>query len=266
MQPEKNYERAANFIRSAASQQADLVVLPEYHLLNWVPDEPGFKAACADWQTYVDRYCALAKECSINIVPGTILELHNKDQEDEALLNVAYFIDTHGEVLGRYVKKNLWGDIERLHLTSSSTDPHRAIDTPLGKVGILICWDLAFSEAWRELICQGVKIFIIPTFWTLLDCSEAGRAVNPTSEVLFLDSILTSRCFENTCGTYKLTLFKTEVIKADSRSCNLCKCRWTSKQRLRRSLSGVRSLCRTPCPAGQLRRRHGRCRPGHGHC
>lgn len=200
MQLERNYERAADFIRAAAKQKADLVVLPEYHLLNWVPHDPGFKKACSHWQIYLDKYCALAKECNVNIVPGTILELHNEGQEDELLLNVAYFIDNHGSILGRYVKKNLWGDIERLHLTSSSSDPHPVFDTPLGKVGMLICWDLAFSEAWREMIAKGAKLIIIPTFWTLSDCSPAGLAINPTAEALFLDSMLTARCFENTCG------------------------------------------------------------------
>ncbi|KAK4570516.1 hypothetical protein LTR86_002596 [Recurvomyces mirabilis] len=200
MQLEGNYQKAATFIRSAAQQKAELAVLPEYHLLNWVPQDPKFKEACGKWEEYVDRYCALAKECNICIVPGTILELINPGTKDETLLNVAYFIDNKGEIIGRYVKKNLWGPIERLHLTSSSEDAHPVFDTPLGKVGMLICWDLAFPEAFREMIAQGAKIIIIPTFWTLSDCSPAGLAINPSSEGLFLDSMLTARCFENTCA------------------------------------------------------------------
>lgn len=188
-------------------------MLPEYHLTNWVPHEPGFKKACAEWQTYLKKYQALAKECKISIVPGTICEFHDDDTHDqtgiseddpddlERLINVAYFIDDKGEILGKYVKKNLWGSIERLHLTSSAHDPHPVFDTPFGKIGMLICWDLAFPEAFREMIAQGAKIIIIPTFWTLKDCTPEGRAYNPSAEKLFLDSILTSRCFENTCGT-----------------------------------------------------------------
>lgn len=211
MQVEANFNHAAEFIRSAAQQGADLAVLPEYHLTNWVPDDPGFKDACRQWQTYLNKYRALAKECNIAIVPGTLIELHTDDTHDstgftegdedaERLLNVAYFIDATGEVLGKYVKKNLWGDIERLHLTSSSRDPHPVFETPFGKVGMLICWDLAFPEAFREMIAQGAKLIIIPTFWTLKDCSPEGLALNPVAERLFLDSVLTARCFENTCG------------------------------------------------------------------
>ncbi|OQO10805.1 hypothetical protein B0A48_04105 [Cryoendolithus antarcticus] len=200
MQPDRNFATAASDIRSAALQGAQLAVLPEYHLLNWKPDDPKFKFECSRWKTYLDKYRALAKECNICIVPGTILELHDADTPDERLLNVAYFIDNTGEIAGKYVKKNLWGPIERLHLTSSARDEHPVFDTPLGKVGMLICWDLAFPEAFRELIAQGAKLIIIPTFWTLSDCSPAGLAINPVAEGLFLDSMLTARCFENTCA------------------------------------------------------------------
>jgi predicted amidohydrolase len=200
MQLEANYLKAATQIRSAATQGAVLAVLPEYHLLNWVPKDPGFKEACSKWETYLTRYRDLAKELNINIVPGTIIELHGAGTPEEILLNVAYFIDSTGAIAGRYVKKNLWGAIERDHLTSSAMEAHPVFDTPLGRVGMLICWDLAFPEAWRELIAQGAKMVIIPTFWTLSDCSEKGLAVNPRAEALFLDSMLTARCFENTCG------------------------------------------------------------------
>ncbi len=109
MQIEANYAKAANFIRTAASQGAHLAVLPEYHLTNWIPTDPKFSDLCAEWQTYLDRYRVLAKECNICIVPGTIVERHTDAQTGEyRLLNVAYFIDNRGEVLGQYQKKNLW--------------------------------------------------------------------------------------------------------------------------------------------------------------
>lgn len=85
-------------------------------------------------------------------------------------------------------------------MTSSTHDAHEVFDTPIGKVGLLICWDLAFPEAFRELIANGAKIIIIPTFWKHTDCSEAGLKLNPSAEGLFLDSMLTARAFENTCG------------------------------------------------------------------
>ncbi|KAF2016114.1 carbon-nitrogen hydrolase [Aaosphaeria arxii CBS 175.79] len=200
LQLEHNFNKAANYIRSAAQQGAELAVLPEYHLTNWLPKDPNFIGLCEQWETYLKKYQELAKECEICIVPGTIVETHSgAEKEEDRLLNVSYFIDHTGAIVGKYVKKNLWGP-EREHLTGSGRDVHEVFDTPVGKVGLLVCWDLAFPEAFRELIAQEAKLIIIPTFWTLRDCNEEGLALNPSAEALFLDSALTARAFENTCA------------------------------------------------------------------
>jgi predicted amidohydrolase len=194
MQIDANHAKSCDFIRNAASQGCHIAVLPEYHLTNWVPDDPKFPDLCRQSQKYLDSYVSLAKELNICVVPGTIVE-----EKDCNLINVAYFISNDGTILSSYQKKNLWHP-ERPHLTSSAHAPHEAFDTPLGKVGLLICWDLAFPEAFRELIAGGAKIIIIPTFWNLSDCTEAGLRHNPMSEALFLETTLVARTFENTCA------------------------------------------------------------------
>jgi predicted amidohydrolase len=109
LDPEHNFNKAANFIRSAASQGAELAVLPEYHLTNWLPKDPSFAGLCDQWETYLKKYQGLAKECGICIVPGTIVEGHRgEENEEDRLLNVCYFIGKEGDVVGKYVKKNLW--------------------------------------------------------------------------------------------------------------------------------------------------------------
>ncbi|KAI0169094.1 putative hydrolase, carbon-nitrogen family [Hypoxylon sp. FL1284] len=194
LSPSENFAKVESFIRDAARDGCCLAVLPEYHLTSWVPDEPGFKELCADSASYLKRYQELAKELSICIVPGTIVELRGDE-----LHNIAYFISSNGDILGRYQKKNLWHP-ERRHLVSSAHQPHEAFDTPLGRVGLLICWDLAFPEAFRELVSGGAKIICIPTFWSLRDVSDEGFALNPNGEALFLNSTLVARAFENTCA------------------------------------------------------------------
>jgi predicted amidohydrolase len=106
---EHNFNKAADFVRSAAAQGAELAVLPEYHLTNWLPKDPSFASLCDQWETYLKKYQDLAKEYEICIVPGTIVEGHRgEEKEEDRLLNVAYFIGKDGEIIGKYVKKNLW--------------------------------------------------------------------------------------------------------------------------------------------------------------
>ncbi|KAJ5398462.1 hypothetical protein N7465_008951 [Penicillium sp. CMV-2018d] len=196
---EYNHKTACDYIREAAAQGAELAVLPEYHLSGMVPTDPRWAVQAGESAKYLANYQSLAKELQICIVPGTIIEKHTESDRPTLFHNTAYFISNDGTVLGSYRKKNIWHP-ERPHLTSSGPEPHVAIDTPIGRVGMLICWDLAFPEAFRELIADGAQIVIAPTYWTPHDASPEARAYNPDSEALFLESTITSRCFENTCG------------------------------------------------------------------
>ncbi|PLB52073.1 putative hydrolase, carbon-nitrogen family [Aspergillus steynii IBT 23096] len=192
---EHNHKKACQYIREAASQGAELVVLPEYHLNGFIPTSPLYATQAASTQSYLTTYQALARELQICLVPGTIVEKHG-----DRLYNTAYFISTDGSILGSYRKKNIWHP-ERPYLTSSGPDErHEVLDTPVGKVGLLICWDLSFPEAFRELVVKGAEVIIVPTFWTKHDASPALLAANPDCETLLLESMLTARCFENTCA------------------------------------------------------------------
>ncbi|GJC89056.1 putative nitrilase C965.09 [Colletotrichum liriopes] len=216
-----NFAHASKQIRLAATQGASLAVLPEYHLTGWMPDEPSFALSAEDACRFQKKYQQLAAELHINICAGTIVS-HAADNrpsgENDAkskptLLNTSYFIDHDGQLVGAYTKTNLWIP-ERNHLTSSieyahkmnvdegtpATGPHQVFDTPFGPVGILVCWDLAFPEAFRHLVLAGARIIIMPSYWTLSDMSEEGLAYNANCEKLFVETTLTTRAFENTAA------------------------------------------------------------------
>ncbi|KXH55570.1 carbon-nitrogen hydrolase [Colletotrichum salicis] len=211
---EHNFAHASKHIRLAATQGASLAVLPEYHMTGWMPDEPSFALSYEEAQSFQRRYQQLAAQVHINICAGTIVYRAPDDQHTKSkptLLNTSYFIDHDGHLLGAYTKTNLWIP-ERNHLTSSidyahkmqvdegTPKPHQVFDTPLGPVGILVCWDLAFPEAFRQLVLAGAKIIIMPSFWTLSDMSKEGLEYNAMCEKMFVESTLTTRAFENTAA------------------------------------------------------------------
>ncbi|KAH7359173.1 carbon-nitrogen hydrolase [Plectosphaerella cucumerina] len=131
LDPEVNFRNAEAYIREAAGEGAHLAVLPEYHLTSWVPHDERFAACCRDSApVYLEKYQSLARELGIAIVPGTIVEARPSDGDGEDdLVNVAYWIDRHGEVAGRYTKKNLWHN-ERPHLAADPSR-HEAFETDL---------------------------------------------------------------------------------------------------------------------------------------
>ncbi|OJJ52540.1 hypothetical protein ASPSYDRAFT_51957 [Aspergillus sydowii CBS 593.65] len=207
-----NFAHAAEQIRDAAAQGASLAVLPEYHLTGWVPEEPSFALTAEKALEYRQKYQNLAAELHINICAGTVVSeapSHGPSHSRPTLLNTSDFIDNTGRLLGSYTKTNLWIP-ERKTLTASveytrrvgelGSPPHRVIDTPLGPVGILVCWDLAFPEAFRQLVLAGAKIIIMPSYWGSLDMSSEGLAYNKDCEKMFVQSTLVARAFENTAA------------------------------------------------------------------
>lgn len=143
-----------------------MLITNRYHLNGMVPENPLWATQADESANYLSKYQVLAKELEICLVPGTIIEKHPGPNSTTLFYNVAYFISNDGSILGSYRKKNIWHP-ERPHLTSSALEHHVAIDTPIGRVGMLICWDLAFPEAFRELIADGAQIVIVPTYCEL---------------------------------------------------------------------------------------------------
>jgi len=83
---------------------------------------------------------------NVNVVAGTVIERVNEHRLD----NVATYISRSGEVLSRYRKRNLWWP-EREYLVPGEEEEPQVFETDYGKVGMLVCWDLAWPEGFRSV-------------------------------------------------------------------------------------------------------------------
>ncbi|KAK4047197.1 hypothetical protein OIO90_006260 [Microbotryomycetes sp. JL221] len=216
--PQSNLERALDYVKQAAQQGANVICFPEYFLTGIMADpkhhhlgQPTHKHVVAsssrhehrprnsndepERQTWLNSFRQMARELSIDIVAGTIIE---RGTEESSLHNVSHYIEgTTGNIIGRYDKVNLWHP-EKNYL-SPGQERHIVFETSYGRVGILVCWDLAWSESFRQLLLQNVDVVFAPTCWLGSDGADVGLAHNPKCEETYLDSLIVSRAFENEC-------------------------------------------------------------------
>lgn len=121
------------------------------------------------------------------------------EREGSAVYNTAVLIDRQGKVVGKYRKVNLPREEIEGGLTPGTEYP--VFDTDFGRVGLLICWDIQYTDAARSLAAQGAEIILVPIWggsFTLMqaralenhvylvtagyDCETA--IINPVGEVL----------------------------------------------------------------------------------
>jgi len=189
-----NFAKLDSFVSSAAKQQADVIVFPEYFLTGIISDHLHLASDEGHW---IEDLQGLAKKYVIDIVAGTIVE--KSRENDEHLFNTARYIDKQGQVLGNYRKKHLWHP-EKEYLKGGLED-HQVFQTEKFKAGLLICWDIAWPEAFRALLLQGVEVVIVPTCWVFDDVGEVGKKHDPEGkgEIAWLDSLVVNRAYENEC-------------------------------------------------------------------
>ncbi len=182
--PESNLAKAERFIQEAVSRRAQMVVFPEDFLTGPLVGRRDL----ADFdQRYVRRFQAMAENYAIDIVPGSIIE-----GDEAGLYNTTYYIDQSGKILGRYRKVNLWLT-ERSYIKPGKQA--MVCQTRFGKVGLAICWDLAFPELFRAMVAEGAEIIICPSYWCFEDAGSGVRH-DPNSEAKFVDALCTCRAFE----------------------------------------------------------------------
>ncbi|OAE99609.1 hydratase [Bradyrhizobium centrolobii] len=156
---QRNVQRSLEFIERAAANGAQLVVLPElcnsgyvfnsrdeaFALAEEVPAGP----TCRSWEE-------VAHEHGLHIIAGI------NEREGRSLYNAAAVIGPSGH-LGTFRKVHLW-DEENLFFEPGNLG-FTVFQTPLGRIGTLICYDAWFPESFRLCALQGADIVCIPTNW-----------------------------------------------------------------------------------------------------
>ena len=172
-----NLNEAARSIDAAVKAGAGLVVLPENFAFMANNELDNVKNAEQDGQGKVQNFLAdQAKSNNVWLVGGTVPILAENGKKARAACLV---FNNDGERVARYDKIHLF-DVQLVdsneHYTESKTfepgDEVVVFDSPFGKIGIAICYDLRFPELFRALLDKGAEIFVVPSAFTAI----TGRA------------------------------------------------------------------------------------------
>ena len=160
---EDNKRRLAEKIRQLAQQGAELVVLQELHNgLYFCQDEnvDTFNQAEPIPGPSTEFYGALAKELQVVIVTSLF-----ERRAPGLYHNTAVVLEKDGTIAGKYRKMHIPDDpgyYEKFYFTPGDLGFH-PINTSVGRLGVLVCWDQWYPEAARLMALAGAELLIYPT-------------------------------------------------------------------------------------------------------
>ena len=192
-----NLNEVARQISNAVEAGALLVVLPESFAIMGLQDADQVKIAEDEGTGPIqDFLSAQAKNNNVWLVAGTIpVKLDSSHQNYQNKVYSACLVyNEKGEQVSRYDKIHLFDvHIEASSETYNESETLEAgnkavvIETPFGKIGLAICFDLRFPELFRQLVLQGAEIIALPSAFTAI----TGKA--------HWEVLLRARAIENLC-------------------------------------------------------------------
>jgi nitrilase len=187
-----NLEEAERLIKTAVQQDAELVVLPENFAIMGLSEADKVAIAEVPGEGPIQQFLSQqAGRHGIWIVGGTIpIESGSMGKVYSASL----LYDNQGDMIARYDKIHLFDvvleDSSESYNESETIEPGDdvvVVDTPFGKLGMAVCYDLRFPELFRAMADVGMEICVLPSAFT----SITGRA--------HWESLLRARAIENLC-------------------------------------------------------------------
>jgi len=162
-----NLNEARRLIAMAAKQGAKLVALPEYFAIMGMQDTDKVKVREAEGTGPIQQFLAeTAKKHKIWLVGGSVPLMSG---DPNRVRNSSLVYDDKGKLVARYDKIHLFGfEMGKEHYSEQRTiEPGsevKVVDSPFGRLGLSICYDLRFPELYRAM--QDVDIILVPSAFT----------------------------------------------------------------------------------------------------
>lgn len=201
---EKNVQHGVEMYKEAVQREAKLVVFPELWTCGYYLETPQFEEAVTHNETILNMFCNLAKE------NHTVIILPMPIKKDSNLYIGLYIIEKNGKIIAEYQKSFLWGREQNYFVHGDRK--YTPVDTSMGRIGTLICYDIEFPEPSRLLALQGAQIILVPSVWSIpaLNRWEIQLPARALDNTVFLAGI--NNVGEGACGNSKILSPMGEVI------------------------------------------------------
>jgi len=183
-----NLSEAEKLIEIAVEQGAKLIALPEYFAIMGMKDTDKVKAAEKEGHGPIQQFLAgIAKKHEIWVIAGSV---PLKSEVEGKIYNACLVYNDQGKLVARYNKIHLFGlnlGNETYHEEKTITPGNQVVtvDSPFGKIGLSICYDLRFPELYRAM--GEVDLILVPAAFT----ETTGKA--------HWESLIRARAIENLC-------------------------------------------------------------------
>lgn len=185
-----NLQHVETLMIKAREAGAQLVVLPENFALMGIHETDKIEIAEVEGHGPIqDKISQLAKRLGLWVVAGT-LPLKGQGVRVRAS-SLVY--DDKGVQVARYDKIHLFDvrvSAKEAHEESATIEPGQelvVVDTPVGRIGLSVCYDLRFPELYQKLTSKGAQLFTIPSAFTA------------TTGIAHWEVLLRARAIENLC-------------------------------------------------------------------
>ena len=172
--------KTVSLIEKAAKQGAQLVVLQELHQDRYfcINEDVDCFDLANNWEADIAFWSGIAKKNKVVLVTSLF-----EKRAPGLYHNTAVVFDTDGSIAGKYRKMHIPDDpayYEKFYFTPGDIG-FEPIQTSLGKLGVLVCWDQWYPEAARLMALKGAELLIYPTAigWESSDTDdEKARQLN----------------------------------------------------------------------------------------
>ena len=191
-----NVNKGIKMFQEAVEKGADIIVFPELWTCGYYLETEGFLKAEKQNPEILERFQSLSRENEVlTLIPLPI-------KKEGKLYIGMYLIEKTGEIIAEYHKSFLWGR-EQKYFTSGERK-YEPVDTSIGRIGLLICYDMEFAEPSRILAKKGAQIIFAPSVWSIpaenrWQIQYAARALDNTIFVCGINNVE-----EGACGKTKV--------------------------------------------------------------